>query len=187
MAGSGDEYHASFEDGTTVRVRMDPSGRGFQVLEDSSEGEELQECHDEQPESRPRVNGRPDWHTRMENSKEVMRADFARRIRTSKITFTPGPEVLIRPCVTCGMLTTDYCPKRSCAAIRWIPSERWAFAQGTPLCDMCYEDSEMCRYCEGTPSCTPCSWVLVWQGRDHGLGRAEVSCEHLFDHDPWDP
>ena len=64
-----------------------------------------------------------------------------------------SPELLIRPCVDCGLKTGGYCDK--CLAEDRMPEEEWAEGQHTPLCSKCDEAHKKCHYCRRVPWCVP--------------------------------
>ena len=72
-------------------------------------------------------------------------------------------EMLIRPCVDCGLETGSYCETLSafdgelgvCPAVRWMPTETWSPGQCTPFCAVCEARYGACHFCREVPSCTP--------------------------------
>ena len=65
-----------------------------------------------------------------------------------------SPELLIRPCVDCGLKTGGYCDK--CLAEDRMPEEEWAEGQRTPLCSRCDNKySGLCHYCRAQAWCVP--------------------------------
>ena len=64
-----------------------------------------------------------------------------------------SPELLIRPCVDCGLKTGGYCDK--CLAEDRMPEEEWAEGQRTPLCSRCDNKYSACHYCRGQVWCVP--------------------------------
>ena len=80
-------------------------------------------------------------------------------------------DTLCRPCVDCGRRTGNFCETLRqaghaywqggiCLAETWIPTERWAEGQRTPLCTPCEEKLGACRFCRGVQGCTP--FTKVW-------------------------
>jgi len=68
-------------------------------------------------------------------------------------------EGLVRPCVDCGLSTSNFCVSHwqgsICLASDRVPSEPWANGQLTPLCSHCETKYGACRFCRGVQSCTP--------------------------------
>ena len=62
-------------------------------------------------------------------------------------------EMLLRPCVDCGLVTGSYCDH--CLAVDRCPAEEWAKGQMTPLCTLCDDKSKACHFCRGMAWCTP--------------------------------
>jgi hypothetical protein len=62
---------------------------------------------------------------------------------------------LSRACVTCGVLTSDWCSEDGCQAADHIASEAWRPDQNTPLCTRCNWEDGSCRYCNQIPWATP--------------------------------
>ena len=73
---------------------------------------------------------------------------------------------LLRPCVDCGLRTGNFCETTKqqglpawqggvCLAITWVPSEKWAANQRTPLCTHCERRLGACHFCRKTHWCTP--------------------------------
>ena len=64
-------------------------------------------------------------------------------------------KMLNRPCVDYGTRTGRFCDY--CRAKDRLPMERWAHNQATPLCSVCDNKYDTCRFCRadviaGTPS-----------------------------------
>ena len=58
--------------------------------------------------------------------------------------------ILVRPCVDCGLLTGRFCDY--CYAFERFPNgdadgRGWARGQLTPLCSLCDNERDGCRYC----------------------------------------
>ena len=58
--------------------------------------------------------------------------------------------ILVRPCVDCGLLTGRFCDY--CFASERFPNgdadgRGWARGQLTPLCSLCDNERDGCRYC----------------------------------------
>ena len=64
-----------------------------------------------------------------------------------------SPELLIRPCVDCGLKTGRYCDE--CLAEKRMPEEEWSEGQRTPFCSRCEEAHHKCHYCRGQMWCVP--------------------------------
>ena len=60
-----------------------------------------------------------------------------------------------RACVTCGVLTSDWCSEDECYAADHIASEAWRPDQNTPLCTRCNWEDGCCRYCRQIACATP--------------------------------
>ena len=85
-----------------------------------------------------------------------------RTVGESLVALCKGPtELLMRPCVDCGLVTGRYCDGEEedagppCFAENRIPNEVWIENQRTPLCSVCDNLHNRCRFCRGMFSCTP--------------------------------
>jgi len=81
---------------------------------------------------------------------------MARRVLTWNIFGTS--EELIRPCVDCGLYTSNFCESTDgygCSASDRVPSEHWCMNQATPLCTRCEDHHTACRFCRKVHGCTP--------------------------------
>ena len=72
-----------------------------------------------------------------------------------KVYAVGSPELLIRPCVDCGLKTGGYCDNDKCLAEDRMPEEEWAEGQRTPLCSRCDNKYSACHYCRGQVWCVP--------------------------------
>ena len=85
----------------------------------------------------------------------------ASALRPEHILCVGDPEILLRPCVDCGLVTGRFCdgPEGEtgpqCFASVRVPSERWAQNQRTPLCSKCDWARGKCHFCRGVQMCTP--------------------------------
>ena len=62
-------------------------------------------------------------------------------------------ELLLRPCVDCGLITGRFCDH--CRAADRLPGEAWADGQRTPLCSHCDNKHDACHFCRGQLWCAP--------------------------------
>ena len=62
-------------------------------------------------------------------------------------------EVLVRPCVDCGLMTGCFCDH--CEAASRLPHETWAEGQMTPLCTQCERRHGACHFCRKQHWCVP--------------------------------
>jgi hypothetical protein len=65
-------------------------------------------------------------------------------------------QMLIRPCVDCGLWTGRFCD--FCYAAARLPNEEWADGQLTPLCSDCDNLRGGCHFCCGVKWCVPPPW-----------------------------
>ena len=65
---------------------------------------------------------------------------------------TDDPDIFIRPCVDCGLITCNFC---ECTAEVRIPDEYWEDGQVTPFCNSCDDRFAMCHFCRGLSWCRP--------------------------------
>jgi hypothetical protein len=77
-----------------------------------------------------------------------------------------GPADLNRPCVTCGLITGNFCDGQEyhggvpadgppCLAADRVPAENWLNGQRTPFCSRCEPVFIKCRFCLGIFGPTP--------------------------------
>ena len=99
---------------------------------------------------------------------------------------------LARPCVDCGLITSNYCETVRqighahwqggiCLAAIHVPAERWVLGQRTPLCTFCEKRFGACRFCRGVKGCTPEArankitwWDQVQRGKQVLLQKHQI-------------
>ena len=89
----------------------------------------------------------PPYHT-----SQYVRGDMALGSTMEVLAFG-DEQMLIRPCVDCGLYTGRYCD--FCRAEDRLPNEVWATNQCTPLCSSCDNTHDCCHFCRGLQWCTP--------------------------------
>ena len=62
-----------------------------------------------------------------------------------EVTAMGSSDMLIRPCVDCGLMTGRFCDY--CRARERLPKEEWAPGQMTPLCSDCDNRERRCHFC----------------------------------------